>query len=257
MDQDWLIVDQNDWGETTTENQPVANDFNSTETVEISAATFLEESFILSSDVDKRLRSLVLNLQAHHGSPYDTDYCLRTTMQEIHAIVSQSSTLLALFQSSELTDLWLPMFHKLHRLLSKRQVHYEQAVTALYTLTTMLELDTKVRSDFFACKDAGSVLLETLRHFGKKLSVSEELVVGKVFSLLANNVNLTKSMVQASRHGSKKSINMVHIIETMMKRCSNEEVLQPGRDLLEQSGGYVKVDMPRRAPLMNIVNDFS
>merc|ERR1711865_245011 len=83
------------------------------------------------------------------------------------------------------------------------------------------------------------VLLETLRHFGKKMSSTKQQLVGEVFQLLSSNQEYMQKMAQqVSSSGGKKSINMVGMIETVTKRCTDEDVVQHGRALLASCDGW-------------------
>jgi hypothetical protein len=276
MNDQWIVIDQNDWMTPSPEEEQALSHTNTTllssTIVELSGSMMMDASnVVLGLEISSKEQKLRKNIQVlfdNAADPMAHTFSLREVVEEISGSVAQSSELSVVFQSSACTALWLPMFRKLHRLLSKRQVHYEQAATALYTLVTMLELSSDptnaVRTEFFNCSDSAKVLLETLRNFGKNLTSAEENIIGQVFALLSNEKHLTKTMLQASGTSNgkknKRTINMVHMIELIMKRCTNESVLQHGRDLLSQSDeSFVEISVVKnkknvRQPLQAVMN---
>jgi len=256
MDEDWLIIDQNDWSvhadpEEVEEKAPESLTTNEriSGIVEISGTTITNESFTRSK---LRIEELVQSLKENSTSPLSNhnNFSLREVMRELSQVTSTSFRLTETFQ--ELSNDWLPMFKKLHRLLSRRQVHYTEACDCLYALMIMLELSNNdKRIHFFQCDDSAHVIFQTSYHFGKKLTTLEQELIDQVFSFLTKEKDLTRIMKQANRK-RKKSVYMESIIEALIKRCTKGEVKEHGRELLQQFEGYVCIS--RCKPLKAVTN---
>ena len=87
----------------------------------------------------------------------------------------------------ERRSVWSPLVSKLHRALSRRTVHNDEAIFALRTLVALLRsagaASTEV-ADFFDSSDAMGVLFTTLRNMGKTFTTEQQQVASEAFSLV-------------------------------------------------------------------------
>jgi len=240
---DWVYIDQNDWVDPASLEVPVT-------TAPPPLVTLAPPPLPSTTEEDPVKLMALLNLLSFHSSaPLSNDYSLKTTIQSIYQIVSVSDNMSNVFNANE--TLWKPMFNKLQRLLSKRQVHYEQAAESLSAFISLLELSKN--EQYFAKMDAAKVLLETLRNFGKKFTPLQEDVTRQVFNILITSPHLTKILAEKSTCGS---VNMVNMIETIIKRChSNDIIVKTGSQILTLCDGicFIRRDSKRkRQPLDQI-----
>jgi len=271
---DWLLIDQNDWVVLDeNEEEPCSSPSidtsslaSSCEAAELSSD--LSSSLSENKDYDasiapkptlERLQQLLNQLWTYQSTPLSHELSLQSSVQEIADIVlSGCAAMSNHFQESK--DQWQPMFQKLYRLLQKRQVHYDQAALCLFALTTLLELSTD-KEFFYKQEDAAKVLFETLRNFGPLLTSTQEDVVRLVFRMLASSPEQTKMLAENSSRG-KSAVNIVNMIETVMKRCNQDDVKKYGSTLLQTCDGvcFLRSNNKRqRTPLthISVINNYA